>query len=145
MTAITPFNRRSFLNSGFGDIYSMLDDFFSDGLASNRGSGSFRLDVRETGGEYVIDADLPGVNKEEVSLDVEDDLLRISVNREETAEHGDKGYIHRERRVSSMSRGVRLGGADSEGIRARLENGVLTVTVPKKGPMDGRRKIEIDG
>jgi len=75
---------------------------------------------------------------------LEDGKLRITVNKEEKGEEKNKNYIHRERRYSSMQRNILLADADSDGIRAKLDNGVLTITVPKKVKPDNSVKIEID-
>lgn len=148
MAGLIPFNRRSgsFLNTGVEDFYNMLDDFFTEGWPSGRNllRDTFKLDVRETELEYLIDAELPGVKKDEVSLDVENEILRISVNREENADKKGDSYLHRERRVTSMSRSVRLSDANPEDIKAKLENGVLTVSVPKKNNTCAARKINIE-
>jgi len=149
MAGLIPFNIRR--NTDFArsstDLYNMLDDFFNDGLMpGNRNllKDTFKLDIEETEKEYLIEAELPGVKKEEIGLDVEDDNLCISVNRTEEDNKDGKNYIHRERRVTSMSRRVRLANVNLDEIKAKLDDGILTVTIPKDEKTSTSRKINIE-
>ena len=151
MAGLIPFNRRNTgmarAGVGFEDFYNMLDDFFSDGLMQPSRSllrDSIKIDIEETDTEYHVEAELPGIRKEEIDLNVEDENLCITVNRtEETGKDG-KNYIHRERRVSSMSRRVRLVDAKLDEIKAKLEDGVLTITIPKDVKTPLSRRIDIE-
>ncbi len=105
---------------------------------------TFKIDIQETDSEYRIEAELPGVKKDEIDLGVEGDNLCILVNRNEEVNKDDKNYIHRERRVSSMSRRVRLANANLGETKAKLEEGILTITIPKDTKVDGSLKIDID-
>ena len=153
MTKLIPFNRRSaqLAGTGFEEFYNMLDDFFNDNLVSspNRSllSDTFKLDIEEKDTEYIIEAEVPGVKKEEIDLNIDGDTLCISLNRvEETNKDGEHGkhYIHRERRTTSMSRRVRLANARLDGITAKLDEGILSVAIPKDIKASGSRKIEIE-
>ena len=148
MAGLIPFNRKKndLLRSEFGDFGSMLDDFFSESFPFRRSleADTFKVDVEDSEKEYIVHAELPGVNKEEVHLSLEDGRLRISVQRDEEKEEKDKNYIHRERRVCSMERNIFLQEAGEENIKAKLEHGVLKIEIPKKPHVDTSRKIEID-
>ena len=149
MAGLIPFNirRNTDLARSSTDLYNMLDDFFNDGLMpGNRNllKDTFKLDIEETEKEYLIEAELPGVKKEEIGLDVEDDNLCISVNRTEEDNKDGKNYIHRERRVTSMSRRVRLANVNLDEIKAKLDDGILTVTIPKDEKTSTSRKINIE-
>lgn len=148
MAGLIPFNRRgyNFPVAGFEDFHNMLDDFFGDNWMPNRNllKDTFKIDIKEAESEYLVEAELPGIAKEEISLDVENENLCISVKREEDVNQDGKNYLHRERRVSSMSRSIRLGDAKLGDIKAKLENGILTVTIPKREKADNSRKIEIE-
>jgi len=109
----------------------MLDDFFSDNMLQQSRSlvrDTFKIDIEETETEYRVEAELPGIRKDEIGLSVEEENLCISVNRSEEVKNEGKNYIHRERRSSSMSRRVRLAGAKPDEIKAKLDEGILTVT-----------------
>lgn len=147
MSRLIPFNRRKNLLSDSGlDFYNMIDDFFSDNWPESRGGtqATFRIDVKENEEGYVIDAELPGVEKNEISISLEENFLTIAVNREENVNEKKDNYIHRERRLSSMSRGVRLVDSKPDGIKAKLANGVLTISVEKQDKLSAVRKIEIE-
>ena len=92
-------------------------------------------DVRETEKEYVVEVEMPGVKKEDVKVDVSGEVLRIrgETSRDETSEAG--GLRRSERWRGTFERHLRLPrDTDADGIRARHENGVVSVTVPKKAP-----------
>lgn len=148
MKDLTPFHRRggNRMQSAGDNFYHMLEDFFSGSKFLDRDflQGSFKVDVEETPEEYNISADLPGVKKEEISLGLEDGKLTISVDREENIEDEKKSYLHKERRVSSMSRTLYLDHADSEKTSAKLEDGVLRITVSKDKKVDQSKKISIE-
>ena len=149
MAGLVPFNRRNnnlTRSSGFENFYNMLDDFFGDGLMPNRNllRDSFKIDIEEKEKEYLIEAELPGIKKEEIDLGIEDDNLCITVNRSDEVNNEGKNYIHRERRASSMSRRIRLADASLSEIKAKLEEGVLTITIPKEDKTSTSRKIDIE-
>jgi HSP20 family protein len=146
MTGLIPFNRRTALNTGFEDFYNVLDDFFSDGSGFRRSLSrdTFKLDVEETPDAFKIQAELPGVKKEEIGLEINEGILTISVKKEESAEEEKRNYIHRERRLTSMSRKIHLGDAKPDGIKARLEDGILNITLEKERKTNRVIPIEID-
>jgi len=150
MTKLIPFNRKG-TNlpqsiNGFENFYNMLDDFFSDGLMPSRNLSrdTFKIDIEDRENEYLIEAELPGIKKEEVDLNIAEENLCITINRTEEVNKDGKNYIHRERRASSMSRRIHLAGANLEEIKAKLEDGILTVTVPKEVKTNTTRKIDIE-
>jgi len=148
MAGLIPFNRNSFTRAGIGfeDLHNMLDDFFSDNRVQSRSllRDTFKIDIAETDKEYYVEAELPGIKKDEINLSVEDDNLCISVNRSEEVDRDDKNYIHRERRASSMSRRIHLADAKLDEIKASLKEGILTVTIPKYVKMETSRRIDIE-
>ena len=152
MAGLVPFNRRNGnlprtgSGIGFENFYNMLDDFFGDGLVPNRNllRDTFKIDIEETEKEYLIEAELAGIKKEEIDLGIEEDNLCICVNRSEEANKEGKNFIHRERRATSMSRRIRLADANLAEIKAKLEEGVLTVTIPKQDKAATSRKIAIE-
>ena len=153
MAGLVPLNRNKNTNlaragTGFEDFYNMLDDFFNDSFLSspsrNLTRDTFKLDIQEKENEYLIEAEVPGIKKEEIDLNIDDDNLCISVNRIEEANKDGKNYIHRERRATSMSRRIRLAGAKLDEIKAKLDEGVLTVTIPKDIKASSSRKIDIE-
>lgn len=129
-------------------IYDMFNDMFNDMFASpsnrNIARNTFKVDVSESEDGYLVEADLPGVAKDQIDISLEDDRLAISVDYEDKKEESEKNYIHRERRHTSMVRGCYLKNADAGNVSAKLENGVLTIDIPKVAPETNTHKIEID-
>lgn len=123
----------------------MPDDFFS-GVLPGRSllRDTFKIDVSETDSQHLVEAELPGIKKEEIKLNLENEILCISVIREKTTEQHDKAYVHKERRTSSMSRNIRLVNAKPDEIKAKLEHGVLTVIVPKQEKVSNSHRIDIE-
>jgi HSP20 family protein len=145
MRGLIPFSsNRPVFDSVFDDFYDMLDDFFADNRTLRRNyAGAFRVDVKDNGNEYTVAADLPGIKKDEINVAVNEGTLSISVNRNEEKEDKNERYIHRERRCSSMTRNIYLGDIDQAGITAKLEDGVLRITVPKREPKSNTFKVDI--
>lgn len=148
MAGLIPFNKRpsDLMGTGFDGFQNMLDDFFSVGwpLRRSLAADTFKIDVQDNEKDYVVEAELPGVDKEDVTVSLEEGRLTIQVNKEENTEQKDKNYIHRERRCTAMSRSLYLADAADEGVRGKLDNGVLAITVPKRTQSDRSYKIEIE-
>lgn len=108
-------------------------DFWEDGLQTTH---SMKTDVVESDKEYKLSAELPGINKEDIQIDLKNGILTIAASHKENDdEKNEEGkYIRRERRAASYRRSFRLGEEyKPEDISAKYENGVLTLTIPKKG------------
>ena len=90
------------------------------------------LDVWETPSEVVYAFDLPGIPEDRISIEVKDDNLTVSAEREKVDETSENGFYRFERRYGTFARAVGLPqGVDQDTISARYENGVLEVRVPK--------------
>jgi HSP20 family protein len=90
------------------------------------------LDVWETPTEVVYSFDLPGIPEDRIAIEVKDDTLTVSAERERTEETSEDGFFRFERRYGSFARAVGLPqGVNQDKISARYENGVLEVRVPK--------------
>ncbi len=148
MAGLIPFNksRSDLMNIGFNDFHNMLDDFFSDSWPLRRSliNDTFKIDVQENESEYIVEAELPGIQKDQINVSLDDNKLKIAVNQLENTEEKSKNYIHKERRYCVMSRNIYLADSDSQGIKAKLENGVLVITVPKVAKAQTSIAIEIE-
>ncbi|GHU59369.1 heat-shock protein Hsp20 [Clostridia bacterium] len=143
MFTLTPFNRANGFLSDTDDFYKTFFDAFRDAPRSASRLDTFRIDLKETEGGYAVEAELPGVRKEEVSINFNDGNLKIAVERSESGGGDDGNYIHRERRFASMSRTVYLPDASADGITAKLNDGVLAVTVAKTKKADTAVNITV--
>jgi HSP20 family protein len=90
------------------------------------------LDVWETDHDVVYAFDLPGIPEDAITIEVKDDTLTVSAEREKTGEVSDSGFYRYERRYGTFARAVGLPkGVDQDRIEANYENGVLEIRVPK--------------
>lgn len=123
----------------------MVDHFFRSGL-ERLSETSFRLDVEKTDKAYIVTAEVPGLRKDDIDIEVEDDLLTISVHQKEEKKEGneDKSYLHRERRVFNASRQISLEGVDEEAIKAGMEDGLLRIELPFREAISKKKAISID-
>lgn len=139
MTSYNPFREMDeFERSFFADPFGF---FGHDHLAT------FRTDILDNGNEYVLKADLPGFDKEDIHLDINNDILTIHAERRtEQEEKDDKNnFVRCERSWGSYSRQFDLSGVKADDIHAKYENGVLTLTMPKKEQKpDTSRHLKID-
>ena len=134
MFGLVPFNRRNGLASrrDFFSIDNFFDSFFNDSFAGFfTAVNPIRADIRETEKEYIIEADLPGVRKEDIRLELEDGVLTLGVEQNEQIDEERENYIRRERRYGSYCRSFRVDGVKEDKVTAKYENGVLTVKLPK--------------
>jgi len=136
MAGLIPFG------TGFA-LDNFFDEFFKPAAMSRTSFAGFKMDVSEDDKSYFIEADLPGVKKEDIVLSLREGTLEISVSREEKEQESHGAYLHRERRFNSCKRSVYLGDTDSASVSAKMENGVLVVSVPKLSNIDDTRTIEI--
>ncbi len=129
-------------NDIFDEMDNLFNDRFFNGLCDSRNtakqfdnmSGLMKTDVIEKDNCYQLEAELPGFNKEDINIDLKNDVLTISASHSENNDEKDNNgkYIRRERRSSSYQRSFRVEGLKPEDIIAQYRNGVLTVTLPKK-------------
>lgn len=136
-----PFNE---MDRFFDDDF--FSDFFSRGIQSGMRSIGFDLavDVYEDRGNIVAEMNLPGIDPENVHVEVEDNYLRISGSREEKTENKDRNYYSREIKRGSFERTVALPSlVKANKAEARYEDGVLKVVIPKEKEEKKKNRIEI--
>lgn len=129
---LIPWRRRKHSLPDLLDLMLDTDDF-SDFLDEFE-TRSFRVDVKETDKEYIVEADLPGCDKNNINVSYDEGILTIAASYEETAEEKDKNYIRRERRRGNFSRSISIPeDVKTNEIKASFKDGVLKVTLPKSG------------
>lgn len=115
-------------------------------LESQFGTGTLSplTDVAEEGNKVVVTTDLPGVDRENVELNLRDNILVVSAGKGKEEETEKEGYLRKERSFMRYYREIPLpDGVTEEGATAQLRNGVLTVTLPKTKSVTGKR-IQIE-
>lgn len=141
MFELMPFGyRRVSAYNPFRDFEEMSRSFWD-----NNNVSAFRTDITEKDGKYVLEADLPGFKKEDISVDIDKDCLTITAeHKSEEKEESADSYIRRERYYGSYTRSFNVKGIDTEAITAAYNDGVLTLTMPKKEPeVPAARRLEI--
>ena len=114
-------------------------DFFEEamhdlfpGFYGRKQQNYMRTDIKETEKDYVVEVELPGLDKNDIHIDLKDGYLNIEVSKNEKQEEKEKGnYIHRERSFS-CSRSYYVGEVSKEDVKAKYENGILNLTIPKQ-------------
>ena len=141
MASMIPYDRyaRALANWPF----NAFDDFFAP-LATTDGDVAFKMNVEDAGDKYVVTAELPGVKKDEVDVELNEGRLSVSVDKKESDEEKGKNYLHKETGEWSATRGVYLKDAATEGLTAKMDGGVLTVNVPKQSEKANVTKVAID-
>lgn len=137
MFGMLPFNRRE---DNFFDIF---DKFFNN---SSVELPAFRTDIRNETDHYLLEAELPGFSKEEISLDLKEGVLTIKAEHKSENEEKDEtgNFIRRERRFGAVSRSFDVSGIDEEQITASYQDGVLKLRLPKVLPaVPETRRISI--
>ena len=134
MFELRPFERRNNRMANYDPWSEMERAFWGDG-AWSRGLSEFKTDIQDKGDSYLLEADLPGFDKKDIKLDINGDWLTINAERHSEHEEKDKKdkYICCERSYGSYSRRFNVSGVKTDEIKAKYDNGVLKLTLPKKG------------
>ena len=141
MFGMIPFDRR---DDNLFDIFDNFQKKFFDN--TNASLPAFRTDIRDLGDKFLLEAELPGFNKEDISLELKDGILTIKAEHKESNDQtDDKGqYLRRERRYGSFARSFDVSGIDETNISAAYNNGILELTLPKQVPVEPEtRQISI--
>lgn len=114
--------------------FDLFDDMFSDPFFTGSESRVMKTDIKEKKDKYVIDMDLPGYEKEDIKIDIQDGYLTVhaKANKAETDKEEGK-YVRKERYYGECSRSFYVGeDVAEEDIKAKFKNGTLTLEVNKK-------------
>lgn len=122
---------------GVGREFDLLNRFFNGGGGQSDGGrliAPYGVDIREDGDHLVVEAELPGFKKEEVDITLENQTLTISAQRNEEHKEEKQGqYLLNERRFSRFARSFTLPPTvDEKSVQAKLDDGVLTITLNKR-------------
>lgn len=146
MYTLMPYRRNNEVsrrnNSWFSD--PIFDHFFD--MGDWFGSSAFRVDVKDMGDKFELQAELPGVKQENIDLSIKDDTLTISAEFKHEDSDNSHNYIYSERRSGKFMRSFDVSGIEQDAITADYNDGVLCLTLPKVKPqesVDNSRKIVI--
>jgi HSP20 family protein len=144
MKALTPWTNLPTLRQELDRFFSHFDDdtlapaLLSDWVPS--------MDISESNGDFVVKAECPGMDAKDLHIRMENGVLTIEGEKKSDREvKSDRSYRH-ERSFGSFSREIRFPKpTDGSKVKARLTNGVLTLTVPKSASAAGQKDIPIEG
>ena len=134
----------------FREMEAFERAFFSDpfaGFFNTTELAQFRTDVTDEGDHFLLEADLPGFEKKDINLDIQGDTLTIHAERHSKVEEKDKKdkVVRMERSYGSYSRSFDISGINADKIKAKYDNGVLRLTLPKlEQRLPEGRRLEIE-
>lgn len=133
------------LMNRYNDLFDHMGDWL-DKLYSHAFRNILQSDVAEDEHEYTVKIDVPGMSKDDIHLSYTDGILTISAHRSTFKDDSDKkkNLLRQERSEGSVSRSFSLPNVDKKGISAKLDGGVLTVTLPKVAPEENADTITIE-
>ena len=112
------------------DIFDPFKGFFD-----NMSADPCRTDIRDEGDRFIMESELPGFNKEDISVDISGNSLTLKAEHKAENEEKKEGkYIRRERSYGTYERSFDITGIDSDKITADYKNGILIMVLPKKQP-----------
>lgn len=130
--------------------FDIFDEVFNDPFFTKKENKLMKTDVREKDGNYVLDIDLPGYDKNDIKIELTDGYLTVTASRTEHKEEKEKHnkYIHQERFFGECSRSYYAGeNVKEEDIKANFKNGTLEITFPKEESkkLEDKKYIQIEG
>jgi len=133
------------LSDQFEDAARRWEDEPSLEWTGDESMRSMSIDLADTDDEFVVTADLPGFEKDEIDVTVLDTELKVSAEHEAETEEQEENYLRHERTRRAMSRSIRLPERVVEDdVTATYKNGVLTVRLPKAEPAEEGHEIDIE-
>lgn len=130
------------------DIFKQMENVFSQFQEKGMDFASelkpnFPVDIAEEDGEFIITADLPGVDKEEINITADEESVEISAESSAEVEEENEKYYRKERSTRRFNRRVNFpSNVDAESVEAEYEDGVLTIKAEKEE--EDSREIEIE-
>lgn len=130
------------------DLFEDDDPFFANffNVFSKDGSKLMKTDIKETEKAYVILIDVPGFDKKDIKLSLDNKYLTITATSAKEEKENNSKYLRKERFYGTCSRSYYVGDIEQKDIKASFENGVLSINIPKQEYQKAEEKkyIEID-
>lgn len=129
--------------------FDLFEDMFSDPFFERKESRLMKTDIKEKGNNYIIEVDLPGYEKENLEIEIENGYLKVTAKTSKNIDDSDEEakYIHKERFYGECSRSFYVGDSVKEDdVKASFKNGILSLCIPKEEQkkLEEKKKIQID-
>ena len=129
------------------DVFdSFFDDPFFEG-GKRKHNDLMKTDIKEKDGNYILEIDIPGYNKEDIQIELENGYLTVTAKTNNNVDEEKDGYIYKERFTGECSRSFYAGeNVKEEDIKASFKNGTLVLTFPKEETkqLESKKLIQID-
>jgi len=125
---------------------SLFNDLFDDNFSIFQLKNDFynlRTNIKELENEYIFEINVAGVDKENINISIEEEYLIVSITEKEQQENNNDIYLRKEMSYKNTKRKYYVGNIKEENIKAALNNGILTITVPKENNEPKKKNIEI--
>ncbi|MFD3155431.1 heat shock protein Hsp18 [Haloimpatiens sp. FM7330] len=146
MFNLVPFSKNNNVMNEGDYFNNFIDSFFDHDFFTPMKfvSNTFRVDVKETDDNYILEAALPGINRDSISIDYNNNYLTIVAKKNDTIEDKDEHFVRREIHYGQFKRTFYMDNIDETKIYAAFNNGVLKITLPKLEKDQNKiKKIEI--
>ena len=129
--------------------FDLFDEMFNDPFFTRGENKLMKTDIKERGDKYLLEVDLPGYEKENIKIELEDGYLTVHASMNKNVDESDKDskYVHKERYVGECSRSFYVGeNIKEEDIKASFKNGTLKLELPKNETKkeESKKYIEIE-
>jgi HSP20 family protein len=114
------------------DFDQLFDSFFKQSWIPNTNPLSMKVNILDKGEIYELEAEIPGFSKEEISIEIKNNILTISANTSTKKDIENSNYIRKERSNSLIKRNFNIKGIQTKNITANYNNGLLTIYLPKE-------------
>lgn len=134
MFDIIPFRRNNSLARKGDEFQNLFDNFFNNNFFNNANlalGSDFTVDLKEDEKNYIIEADLPGISKENIEISYNNNYLTISAKREDSLEDRGENYVRREKKYGQYKRSFYIDNTVEYKIEASFKDGVLKIILPK--------------
>ena len=145
MLTLMPYFRRDGLRKrrGFNSFINGFVNkrFFIDAFPEGE---TFKTDIKETNESYIVQAELPGIAKEDIKVNLEEGILNIKAERRSEEKEEKDNYIRKEMKYGSFERSFRVENIKADDIKAKYNDGILEITLPKELEVkDKAKEIEV--
>ncbi|NLJ70386.1 MAG: Hsp20 family protein [Clostridiaceae bacterium] len=138
MFNLVPMDRRNRrLMNGFGRNFDRFFDIFDNTMST---------DIVDKGDQYELTCELPGLEKEDIKISIEDNTMTIAVDQQREREEKNENYVLQERRACKYNRSFDIRGIDRDKMSGSYKDGILKLNLPKlqKDEDDGQKYLDID-